>query len=383
MTTATARPTGTSTSLNRILAIARKELLHVRRDTVLPRLIVLLPVVMLLLFGYALNTNVKNIRLGVVDLSGDRVSERIVKNYGADERFLLLPQPSLAAAQEAARAGNIRAILEIPAGALQAARTQEPVPYTVYVDGSDPTFAAQIRAASAAATQDSLAALGAVRAATGTLSLPVNPTMKTLYNPENRSAVYLVPGLSGLILTLICVMLTALAIVRERETGTIETLIATPIRPAEVILGKLLPYFAFGTLDAALVLTIGHFLFGVPLVGSGWLLALAALLFVAGNLGLGILISTVASTQPQAMFATIGIIVPSIFLSGFLLPLEGLNRFFLGLSALVPLKYYLQAVRGIMLRGAGLSDLHAAFIGLGIFALVTLALASLRFRKTL
>lgn len=383
MTTAPAKVTATSTSLNRILAMARKELLHVRRDTVLPRLIVLLPVVMLLLFGYALNTNVKNIRLGVVDLSADRGSERIVKNYGADERFLLLPQPSLAAAQKAARAGNIRAILEIPAGALQSARTQEPVPYTVYVDGSDPTFAAQIRAASAAAAQDSLAALGAVRAVTGTLSLPVNPTMKTLYNPENRSAVYLVPGLSGLILTLICVMLTALAIVRERETGTIETLIATPIRPAEVILGKLLPYFAFGALDAALVLTIGHFLFGVPLVGSAWLLALAALLFVAGNLGLGILISTLVGTQPQAMFATIAIIVPSIFLSGFLLPLEGLNRFFASLSALVPLKYYLQAVRGIMLRGTGLSDLQTAFIGLGVFAVVSLALASLRFRKTL
>ncbi|GAA5503299.1 ribosome-associated ATPase [Deinococcus xinjiangensis] len=372
-----------STPLGRILAIARKEFLHVRRDAVLPRLIVLLPVVMLLLFGYALNTNVKNIKLGVVDLSHDRISERILKNFASDERFALYPQTDLPSALEAARAGKVRAILEIPAGAMSAARRQEPVPYTIYVDGSDPTFAAQIRAAAAAATQDNMAALGAVRAATGTLSMPVNPTFQTLYNPDNRSAVYMVPGLSGLILTLICVMLTALAIVREREIGTIESLIATTVRPSEVVIGKLLPYFAFGTLDAALVLGIGHWLFNVPLVGHLWLLVLAALLFVLGSLGLGLLISTVTRTQPQAMFATIAIIIPSIFLSGFLLPLEGLNRFFFALSAIVPLKYYLQAVRGIMLRGAGLSDLQTAFIGLTVFALATLLLASLRFKKTL
>lgn len=372
-----------STSWGRTLAIARKEFLHVRRDAVLPRLIVLLPVVMLLLFGYALNTNVKNINLGVVDLSEDRVSERIVKNFGAEERFHLIGQPSREAALQAAKAGTIRAILDIPAGAMTKARTQEPVPYTVWVDGSDPTFAAQIRAATAAATQDNMAALGAVRAATGTLSMPVSPTLETLYNPANRSAVYMVPGLSGLILTLICVMLTALAIVRERETGTIEALIATTVKPAEVIIGKLLPYFAFGALDAALVLTIGHLLFAVPVAGNIWLLVLAALLFVLGNLGLGILISTVAGTQPQAMFATIAIIVPSIFLSGFLLPLKGLNRFFLLLSGAVPLRCYLQAVRGIMLRGMGFTDLQPAFIGLTTFAIVTLALASLRFRKTL
>lgn len=372
-----------STPLGRIMAIARKEFLHVRRDPVLPRMIVLLPVVMLLLFGYALNTNVKNIKLGVVDLSQDRVSERILKNFGADERFALYPQKDIPSALEAARAGRVRAILEIPAGALNTARAQQPVPYTIYVDGSDPTFAAQIRAAAAAATQDNMAALGAVRAANGTLSMPVNPTFKTLYNPDNRSAVYMVPGLSGLILTLICVMLTALAIVREREVGTIEALIATVVKPAEVVIGKLIPYFAFGTLDAVLVLSIGHWLFDVPMVGSVGLLMLAALLFVLGSLGLGLLISTVTRTQPQAMFATIAIIIPSIFLSGFLLPLEGLNRFFLGLSAVVPLKYYLQAVRGIMLRGAGLSDLQTAFIGLSVFALVTLLLASTRFKKTL
>lgn len=381
MNTAPVRPS--STPLGRILAIARKEFLHVRRDAVLPRLIVLLPVVMLLLFGYALNTNVKDIKLGVVDLSHDRVSERILKNFAAEERFALYPQTDLPSALEAARAGKVRAILEIPAGAMNAARSQNPVPYTIYVDGSDPTFAAQIRAAAAAATQDNMAALGAVRAATGMLSLPVNPTFETLYNPDNRSAVYMVPGLSGLILTLICVMLTALAIVREREIGTIESLIATTVRPSEVVIGKLLPYFAFGTLDAALVLGIGHWFFNVPLVGSIWLLVLAALLFVLGSLGLGLLISTVTRTQPQAMFATIAIIIPSIFLSGFLLPLEGLNRFFLALSAIVPLKYYLQAVRGIMLRGGGLGDLQTAFIGLAVFALVTLLLASLRFKKTL
>lgn len=372
-----------SNSLNRILAIARKEFLHVRRDTVLLRMVVLLPIVLLLIFGYALNFTVKNIKLGVVDLSSDRVSERIVKNYAAEDRFQIIPQPSHAAALEAARAGKIRAILEIPAGAMQQARAQEPVPYTVYVDGSDPNFAAQIRAASAAATQDNMAALGAVRAATGTLSMPVRPTLETLYNPDNRSTVYMVPGLSGLILTLICVMLTALAVVRERETGTIEALIATTVKPAEVILGKLLPYFAFAVFDAALVLILGNLMFQVPMIGNVGLLILAVLLFVLGSLGLGILVSTMTSTQPQAMFATFALILPSIFLSGYILPLEGLNRFFSALSYLIPLRYYLTAVRGIMLRGTGYADLQGAFLGLAIFAVLTLALASLRFKKTL
>ncbi|PYE55431.1 ABC transporter permease [Deinococcus yavapaiensis] len=373
----------TSSSLDRVLAVARKEFLHVRRDAVLPRLIVLLPIVMLLLFGYALNTNVKNIKLGVVDASRDRVSERILASYAADDRFELISMPSRRAALDAARAGRVRAVLEISEGALAAARKQEAVPITLAVDGSDPAFSAQIRAASASAMQDVMAALGAVRAATGTLSLPARLTSEILYNPDNRSAVYMVPGLSGLILTLICVMLTALAIVREREAGTMEALIVTTVRPAEVVLGKLLPYFAFGATDAALVLGIGHWLFGVPLVGSVWLLVLAALLFVLGSLGLGILISTVARTQPQAMFATIAFIIPSIFLSGFLLPLEGFNRFFTALSTLVPLKYYLSAVRGIMLRGAELSDLMSAFVGLAVFAAITLLLASLTFKKTL
>lgn len=371
-----------ATRWSRTLAVARKELLHVRRDAVLPRLIVLLPVMLLLLFGYALNTDVKNIRLAVVDGSHDRVSARIVRAYTDEHRFLPVPLPG-PAALDAARAGRVRAILSIPPGALAAARAGQPVPYTLALDGSDPAFAAQIRAASAAATQDIMAALGAVRAARGTLSLPARPTLTTLYNPDNRSALYLVPGLSGLILTMICVMLTALSVVRERETGTIEALIATPVTPAEVVTGKLLPYFAFGTLDAALVLGLGHLLFGVPMRGSVALLGLAALLFVLGSLGLGLLISTVTRTQPQAMFATLAVMFPSVFLSGFLLPLEGLSRFFSAVSSLVPLRYYLSAVRGLMLRGAGWSELQGTFLGLAVFAVAALGLASLRFRKTL
>lgn len=372
-----------ATPLGRTLALARKELLHVRRDAVLPRLIVLLPVALLLLFGYALNTNVRDIRLAVVDASRDRVSQRITAAFRAEDRFEPLAYSSEAEALAAARAGQVRAVLTIPPGAQAALRAAQPVPFTFAVDGSDPTFAAQARAAAAAATQDLLTALGAVRAAQGTFSLPARPTQVTLFNPDNRSALYLVPGLSGLILTMICVMLTALSVVRERETGTIEALIATTVKPAEVIVGKLLPYFAFGSLDAALVLTLGHWLFGVPMRGSVGLLILAALLFVAGSLGLGLLISTVARTQPQAMFATLAIILPSVFLSGFLLPLEGLNRFFSGLSTLVPLRYYLQAVRGLMLRGATWDDLRGAFLGLTVFAGAALLLASLRFRKTL
>ncbi len=374
----------TPTLWQRVRAVAEKEFIQVRRDPILPRIIVILPIVLLVMFGYALNNSVKNIPLAVFDQSNDRISAALTRAFAADERFKIERFDSSDAALEAVRGGRARAVLEIPAGALLNARRSRAVPYTVYVDGSDPSLAAQVRAGAGAAGQEVAVQLVAGRALTTPgLSAPLSPKFETLYNPDNRTAVYMVPGLIGLILTQITVLLTAIAIVREREVGTMEALIATPVRPLEVVLGKIAPYLLFGLLDAAIVLVVGVWVFGVPLRGSLALLGLATILFVLGSLGVGIVISTATRTQIQAMFGTIAYLFPSIFLSGLLFPLEGMNRFFTLISYVVPLRYFLRVARGVMLRGAGLESLWLEIVALFVFSAVMLLLASVRFRKTL
>jgi ABC-2 type transport system permease protein len=368
----------------RVLAIARKELIQLRRDPVLPRLVVLLPVMMLILFGYALNTNVTNIPLAVHDASQDRVSRALVSAFDSNDRFAPTHYASLAEALEAVRRGRARGVLEVPDGAQEAARNGEAVPFTVKVDGSDPTVSAQVRAAAGAAGQDLAKRLLAGQALTTPgLSAPIDATFETLYNPDNRSAVYMVPGLIGLILTQITILLTSIAIVREREVGTMESLIATPVRAWEVVVGKVLPYLGIALLDAVIIIATGVLLFEVPVVGSVVLLTVATLLFVLGSLGIGIVVSTLARSQIQAVFGTMVYFLPSIFLSGLLFPLEGMTPFFNAISYAIPLRYFLRVARGVMLRGAGLTDLGIEVIALTVFAALMLAIASARFRKTL
>ena len=368
----------------RIAALAQKEFTQVRRDPVLSRLIVILPIVLLVMFGYALNGTVKRIPLAVFDASSDRVSQALVRAFEKDERFQAQNFDSSQTALESVREGQNRALLEIPGGAQLAARRAKAVPFTLFVDGSDPSLSSQIRAGASAAIQEVATQLIAGRAlATPGLTAPLSATFETLYNPDNRSAVYMVPGLIGLILTQITVLLTAIAIVREYEVGTMEALIATPIRPLEVVLGKIIPYLVFGIVDAVIVLVVGVWVFGVPVRGNLGILGLATLLFVLGSLSVGIVISTITRNQIQAMFGTIAYLFPSIFLSGLLFPLEGMTPFFKALSYLVPLRYFLRVSRGVMLRGAGLESLWVEIVALAVFACVMLALASIRFRKTL
>lgn len=368
----------------RTLAIAGKELIQLRRDHFLLRVIILLPIMLLVMFGYAINNSVKHIPLAVVDRADDRISHAMLKAFAAEDRFRLVPVRDEAAMRDAVRANAARAGLVIPAGALAQVRHEEAVPFTLFTDGSDPSLAAQIRAGAAGAIQDVMEQILAGRALSNAgLSAPLSPTFETLYNPDNRTAVYMVPGLIGLILTQITILLTAIAIVRERESGTMEALIATPVRPVEVVLGKTLPYLLLGFLDALIIIGVGLWLFQVPFVGSAWLLGCAMLLFVLGSLGVGIVISTLAHTQLHAMFGTVVYLFPSIFLSGLLFPLEGLNPFFNAISYAIPLRYFLQVARGVMLRGAGWDSLGIQVLALGIFAVLTLWLASQRFRKTL
>lgn len=372
------------TLAGRVGAIARKEFLQVRRDPVLMRLILLLPLFMLVMFGYALSNTVKDIPLAVHDQSRDRLSRAILAAFEDEHRFKVRLVDSHEQALAAVRAGEAKGALEIGPEALRHARAEEAIPLMLSVDGSDPGVSAQIRAGAMASVQEVMGQLIAGRALVNPgLAAPLDVTMETLYNPDNRTAVYMVPGLVGLILTFVTILLTAIAIVRERESGTMEALIATPVRPIEVVLGKIAPYLGLGVLNAVLILAVGVWLFKVPFVGSVWVFALGLLLFLMGSLGVGIVISTVAQNQLQAMFGTMAYLFPSIFLSGLLFPLEGLNAFFGALSYAVPLRYFLQVARGVMLRGAGLEVLWTELVALTVFAATLLLVASLRFRKSL
>ncbi|ADH64904.1 ABC-2 type transporter [Allomeiothermus silvanus DSM 9946] len=371
--------------MNRIAALARKEFTQIRRDHVLSRLIVGLPIVMTLLFGYAINFTLSGIRLAVYDGSQDRISQYLLQELQKEDRFRITyaarrPEEVPQAIQE----NKARVGLVIPAGALQTVRQDQAVQLEVYVDGSDPNFAFQAQAALRKVLGDVNSRLLAGKVLAGAATAPpLTPTFHTLYNPDNKTAWFMIPGIIGLIMTIFTVLLTALSIVRESESRTMESLIASPIKPYEVVLGKVLPYFVIAALVSLVVLAIGHWVFGVPVRGSLlWLLSLIVL-FVLGSLGVGVLISTLARTQIQAVFGTFAYIMPTIFLSGFVFPIEGMPTFFRWLSVLIPTRYLIDGTRGIMLRGAGLEALWIDLVALVIFSTAVLGLASLRFGKRL
>lgn len=371
--------------MNRIAALARKEFTQIRRDHVLSRMIVGLPIVMTLLFGYAINFTLSGIRLALYDGSQDRISQNLIQELQKENRFKITY--TAATAQEVSRAiqeNRARVGLVIPPGALTTVRQDKAVQLEVYVDGSDPNFAFQAQAALRKALGDVNSRLLAGKVLAGAATTPpLTPTLNTLYNPDNKTAWFMIPGIIGLIMTIFTVLLTALSIVRESESRTMESLIASPIRSYEVVLGKVLPYLLIASVVSVVVVALGHWVFGVPVRGNLFLLFGLIVLFVLGSLGVGVLISTLARTQIQAVFGTFAYILPTIFLSGFVFPVEGMPLFFKWLAAVIPARYLIEGTRGVMLRGAGLDTLWIDLIALIIFSGVVLGLASVRFRKQL
>lgn len=371
--------------MNRILALARKEFTQIRRDHVLSRMVVGLPIVMTLLFGYAINFTLSGIRLAVFDGSQDRISQNLVQELQKDNRFkITVNAASPEAVPQAIHQNQARVGLVIPADAIKTVRADKAVQLEVYVDGSDPNFAFQAQSALRKSLTDVNSRLLAGKVLAGITSTPpLTPTLHTLYNPDNKTAWFMIPAIVGLIMTIFSVLLTALSIVRENESRTMESLIASPIKSYEVVIGKILPYFVIASLVSVIVLLLGHWVFGVPVRGSVLLLFALIVLFVLGSLGVGVLISSLARTQIQAVFGTFAYILPTIFLSGFVFPVEGMPTFFKWLSAVIPTRYLIDGTRGIMLRGAGLDTIGIDVLALIIFSVAVLGLASLRFGKRL
>jgi ABC-2 type transport system permease protein len=371
--------------VERTLAITRKEFLHVRRDPRTLAIIFFIPIVQLILLGYAATTDVKHLRTAVLDSDRSSESRALIDAYRASNYFEITTYVDNET--ELARLvdnGSARAGMIIPAGFGAAIAARRTAQVAFVIDGSDPNVANTVLGASqsvgqARSIEVALKALGNQQPAVP--QIDVRP--RVWYNPALKSANFMIPGLMGMILTFLATMLTALSIVRERELGTLEQLIVTPIRPLELVVGKVIPYIAVSYFAVVEVLAIGLLWFGVPIHGNVLLLLALAGLFLFTSLGQGLLISTVARTQQEAMLLAWFTILPSIFLAGFFFPIEAMPSALRFLSIFVPLRYLLVILRGIILKGVGLGILWLDVLALTIFGVVVMLLAAVRFRRNL
>ncbi|MCY4016932.1 MAG: ABC transporter permease [Gammaproteobacteria bacterium] len=362
--------------LIRIFAIMRKELLQLSRDRLTFGMIVGVPLLQLLLFGYAINTDVRNLGAAYVDESDSHLSRQFLADLGATQVVALGQR--VASPAELVRlldAGEISVGIAIPDDFDRRVIARDRPAAQLLVDGSDPTI---LNVAERLASMP-------LRFDTQT-GLRLDERMielRNYYNPERRSAVNIVPGLVGVVLTMTMVLFTSVAVVRERERGNLELLINTPVRTTELMLGKIIPYIVIGLIQLVLVLAVGRAVFAVPIVGSEWQVLLASMLFICANLSLGLLISTVAATQFQSMQMTFFIFLPSILLSGFMFPFEGMPEIAQAIAEILPLTHFIRLIRGIILRGADLSMMLTDLTALAAFTTATLTLAILRFNKRL
>ena len=358
--------------LRRIGAVAAKEVRQLRRDRLSFGMIVGLPVMQLLLFGYAINLDPRHLSAGVADLSGTAASRQYVMELARSQVTDLRHQVGSAEAlEELMRAGRISVGIVLPRDFERRLEQPGRAAGQLLIDGSDTVV------------QGAAAQLSSPARTSPMNDRPPTLEIRTYYNPERRSPVNTVPGLIGIILTMTMTLFTAVAIVRERERGNLELLITTPIRSWELMVAKILPYIFIGLIQATLVFWLGDGLFRVPMRGD-WADAYAViLLFIVANLALGLMISTLATNQFQAMQMTFFILLPSILLSGFMFPFDGMPKAAQWIAEVLPMTHFMRLIRGVVLRGADLSDLAHEMAILGGFILLAMSFAILRFRKRL
>ncbi|MGH7529191.1 MAG: ABC transporter permease [Gemmatimonadales bacterium] len=360
----------------------RKELLQMARDRLTLGVMIGIPVFQLLLFGYAIQTDVRHIPTVVLDQSRTPASRDIVAAFQNTGSFRIIRyvngRPAL---DSAIAAGEAQAGIVVPVDYPRARERGVTATIQVIVDASDPLQSQSAIAAAAGVVQAEN--LQILSAAARRDVLPLEARVRPRYNPGLRSAVYIVPGLVGAILTITLVLVTSIAIVRERERGTLEQLIVTPITKTELMLGKISPYVGVGLAQMTTVLIVGRFVFDVPLTGNLLLLYAIALIFVVASLALGLFISTLVRTQQQAMQVSFFFVLPNILLSGFMFPRQAMPLAFQWIGALLPLTHFLKVLRGILLKGAGLASLWPEVVVLVAFAVGLIGLAVRRFHKTL
>ncbi|WP_339872717.1 ABC transporter permease [uncultured Brevundimonas sp.] len=371
-------------SLSRTWAVMSKEFIQLTRDRLTYAMILIMPIVQLLLFGYAINNDPRQLPTAV--LVQDRgVMARPVLNALTNTGYfrITVAANSQAELDRALARGDVQFAVVIPADFSRKVVRGQKASILVEADAADPSAVGGAVSALAGLPAQALA-----RELTGPLARsggapPFEVVVHRRYNPENITAFNVVPGLLGIILSMTLVMMTALGMARERERGTMEALLATPVRPMEVMIGKLTPYVLVGVIQAALILVLARLLFAVPMSG-GWLaLSLGLLLFIVGSLALGFLISTVSRTQLQAMQMSFFYMMPSILLSGFMFPFRGMPEWAQVIGSIIPVTHVLRVARGSLLKGSGVMDSWPSLAALAAFLLAVGTLAMIRYRTTL
>lgn len=374
-------------SLSRIMAVLSKEFTQLVRDRLTYAMIIGIPIIQLLLFGYAINSDPKHLPAAVLVQDQGEYSRSVLGALQRSDYFdLKYPVRTPAELHNLIERGDVQFAITIPGDFTRRVVRQEQPQILVEADASDPAATGPAVAALSALPRYAL--MHDLKGPLAASAAPPQPkpfevVVQHMYNPENVTAYNIVPGLVATILTLTLVMMTSLAMTREIERGTMETLLATPLRPLEVMIGKLSPFVLVGILQAAIIITMARLLFGVPMTGGWSALILGLFLFIIGSLSLGFLVSTVARNQLQAMQMSFFYFLPSILLSGFLFPFRGMPNWAQWLGTIVPVTHMLRVIRGAMLKGVGIAEALPSLGALTLFVLIVASLAVRAYRTTL
>jgi ABC-2 type transport system permease protein len=362
-------------------AMLVKEFIQLKRDRVSLAMIAMMPLVQLMLFGYAINTTPRNLPTAVLLQEHSDLTRSILAALENTKYFKVTKLPTTEAeVDQLLASGSVLFAVEIPANFERAVRRGDKPAMLVMADATDPVASGTALSALGQVLQT---ALSHDRAIPDSMSLPFEIRTHARYNPAAVTQLNIVPGLVGTILTMTMLIFTALSVTREIERGTMENLLSMPISPVEIMLGKIIPYVMVGFVQASMIIAIGVFLFGVPIVGSLLMLALLSTLFITTNLSIGYTFSTVAQNQLQAMQMTLMFFLPNILLSGFMFPFAGMPNWAQWVGEALPLTHYLRIVRSIMLKGSSVADLHYDTAALFVLMLIAMTIAVTRFRRTL
>ncbi len=366
--------------MERINAVIRKELRHILRDRRTIILIVVMPLIQLIIYGYAVNTDVKHLATALYDEDRSPLSRRLVEAFVQSSYFdIKLRADSAQQMRRAIDTGRVKTGLHIPPEFARDLLSGRQASLQLVIDGTDSNPANTALNTSRAIVTAFMQSEGLIPAQVA----PIDYRPRLWYNPDLKSAFFMVPGLVGLLLQLLIPMITATAIVREKERGNIEQLLVTPIKPYELIVGKLVPYVGIGLIIALTIISAAWVLFQVPIRGNPLLLLVLTLMFITACLGIGLFASTIAENQQQAAQIIMFLAAPSVLLSGFIFPRETMPAPIYYLGYLIPLTYYLKIVRGIILKGLGLADLWSHILPLVLIATVVMAASIRKFHKRL
>jgi ABC-2 type transport system permease protein len=373
-------------NLGRLRSIIWKEFIQMRRDRATLGLMLGVPIMQLTLFGYAIRQDVRNLPTVVYDASRTQESRGLVQQFGATGNFLIRGEArSYTDALRRVDSGHARAAIVIPEDYARDIKRSRPARVQVLVDASDPTASQSAIGAAMLVGQRGNLRLLSQRAGAMMQEgrMPLDVRVRPLYNPALKSVIFIVPGIIGMILSNILIVVTAIAVVREREAGTLEQLIVTPLTRSEIMIGKIAPYIGVGLVQLTAVLLVGHLIFRVPIRGSVLLIYLVSLLFIIASLGLGLFISTLAKRQAQAIQVSFFFLLPNVLLSGFMFPREAMPRVAAEIGLILPLTHFLQIIRGIVLKGVGMHELWPQTLALVGFSALFIAFSTLRFHKQL